>query len=229
MPRWQGVLFDAGGVLVLPDPAVLGPTLAPYGAETNFAAHHRAHYSAMAAKARADSGEGDWAAYDEAYVRALGVPSAELEEASYVLGRTRHAHLWRAPVPGAVAALRQLEALGIPIGVVSNASGQIESTLQRAGICQVGPGPFVEMLCIVDSEIVGIAKPDPRIFGFGLKAIGLAAQDVLYVGDSVTMDVRGAQAAGLHPVLVDPYGDWPGADWPCIASLAELPMLMQLD
>ena len=36
--RFEAFLFDAGGVLVIPDPTVLGPTLAPYGADTTFAA-----------------------------------------------------------------------------------------------------------------------------------------------------------------------------------------------
>ena len=43
-----------------------------------------------------------------------------------------------------------------------------------------------------------------------------------YVGDSVTMDVGGARAAGLHPILLDPYDDHPGADFQRIRSLEEL-------
>jgi putative hydrolase of the HAD superfamily len=215
---------------VIPDPTVLGPTLAPYGAETSFAAHHRAHYAAMAAKARARSAERDWSAYDLAYVQALGVPGHEEVEAAIVLGRTRSAYLWRAPVPGAVEALRRLHQAGVPIGVVSNASGQIEATLRRALVCEVlapggpdDPARAVPVACVIDSEIVGVSKPDPAIFDHGLAALGGPDPSrVAYVGDSVTMDVEGAAAAGLHPVHLDPYDDWPDASWDRIAALWEL-------
>ena len=48
--NFDAILFDAGGVLVLPDPTVIGPLLAPYGGDTSIDAHRRAHYAAMAAK-----------------------------------------------------------------------------------------------------------------------------------------------------------------------------------
>ena len=44
--RLDAVLFDAGGVLVLPDPTVLAPLLAPYGGDPAIEAHCRAHYAA---------------------------------------------------------------------------------------------------------------------------------------------------------------------------------------
>jgi putative hydrolase of the HAD superfamily len=67
-----------------------------------------------------------------------------------------------------------------------------------------------------------VAKPDPRIFAPALAALGLAAERVAYVGDSVAIDVRGARAAGLEPVLLDPYEDHTGADHARIASLHDL-------
>ena len=47
---FDAVLFDAGGVLVLPDPTVLAPLLAPYGGSTSLDRHRRAHYAAMAVR-----------------------------------------------------------------------------------------------------------------------------------------------------------------------------------
>ena len=222
-PRLDAFLFDAGGVLVLPDPAVLGPALAPYGADPAASAHERAHYGAMAAKSRAGDGEGDWASYDHAYVRFLGVSPVEEAEAAFVLGQTRHPHLWRAPIAGAAEGLRLLAAAGYPVGVVSNASGQIESLLRRFGVCQVGPGEGADVRCVVDSNVVGVAKPNPAIFGFGLAALnGIPADRVGYVGDSLVMDIQGARAAGLHPFLVDPFNDWPDADFDRVQSVADL-------
>ena len=45
---------------------------------------------------------------------------------------------------------------------------------------------------------------------------------IAYVGDSVTMDIGPAAAAGLHPILLDPYDHHAGADFERIRSVAEL-------
>ena len=79
------------------------------------------------------------------------------------------------------------------------------------------------MRVVVDSHVVGVAKPDPLIFDHALAYFdGIERQRIAYVGDSVTMDVAAARAAGLHPILLDPYDDHPGADFDRIRSLTEL-------
>ena len=111
----------------------------------------------------------------------------------------------------------------VPMGVVSNASGQIEAELARGGIGQVGEGSGVAMRCVIDSHVVGVAKPDPRIFDFAMPHFpGVARERMLYVGDSVKMDVGGARAAGLTPVLVDPHDDHAGADFERVRSIVEI-------
>ena len=143
--------------------------------------------------------------------------------AAEVLDRTRTAHLWRWAIPDSVTALVALAELGVAMGVVSNASGQIESVLLRSRVCQVGPGDGVVMRCIVDSHVVGVAKPDPRIFDHALAHFAEFDRDrIAYVGDSVKMDIGGARAAGLHPMLLDPHDDHPDADFERIRSLADL-------
>ncbi|MET0146400.1 MAG: HAD family hydrolase [Ilumatobacteraceae bacterium] len=223
MIRFDAVWLDAGGVLVLPDPTVLGPLLAWYGGSTDVERHRRAHHAAMAVKSVQGAEERDWRDYDRAYTRAVDVPDDDVEEAAAVLGGTRTAALWRYPIADSQAALVALAAAGVPLGVVSNASGQIEHVLRRGGVCQVGPGAGVDVRCVVDSEVVGVAKPDPAIFDHAAVHFpGVARPRIAYVGDSVTMDVGGARAAGLHPILFDPYDDHAGVDFERIRSLGEL-------
>lgn len=208
---FDAVLFDAGGVLVLPDPTVLTPLLAPYGGSSDLAAHRRAHYAGMAAKSAAEADEAEWHVYDVAYVASVGVVPEHRAHAAELLGCTRTALLWRWPIPETLTALRELEARGVPMGVVSNATGQVEAELARGGICQVGGGTGVSMRVVIDSTVVGVAKPDPAIFGHALAHFAeFPPHRIAYVGDSVTMDVGGATAAGLHPVLLDPFGDHHG-------------------
>ena len=222
MNRFDAILFDAGGVLVLPDPTVLGPLLEFYGGDASVAAHRRAHYAGMRDKSHANAVEGDWLVYDEAYVDAIGVRTADRAEAADVLNRTRTADLWRWAIPETLVALGRLAHAGVPMGVVSNASGQVEGSLNRS-VCQVGDGPFVSMRCIVDSDVVGVAKPDPAIFGHALPSFAeFEPGRIAYVGDSVAMDIVSSTAAGLHPILIDPYDDHVGADFERIASVGVL-------
>ena len=112
---------------------------------------------------------------------------------------------------------------GLPLGVVSNASGQIAATLSGAGICQIGDGAGVGVRCVVDSHVVGVAKPDPAIFDHAAHEFGgIDRSRIVYVGDSVTIDVAAATAAGLQPVLLDPYDDHVGAPFERIGEVADL-------
>jgi putative hydrolase of the HAD superfamily len=221
--RFKAILFDAGGVLVLPDPTVLGPLLAYYGGDPSVEANRRAHYAGMAAKSAAGSGEAFWDEYDHCYVRSIGVTDAEADAAVSALHHTRNAFLWRWPIPESVEALGHLSAAGVPMGVVSNASGQIAEVLSRSRVCQAGDGPYTPMRVVVDSHLVGVAKPDPGIFEHALPYFeNIDRHEIAYVGDSVTMDIGAATAAGLHPILLDPYDDHPDADFERIRRLTEL-------
>ncbi len=220
--RFDAVIFDAGGVLVLPDPTVLAPLLAYFGGDSNLDTHRRAHYAGMKAKSDADASETAWDVYNHAYVEVVDVDERDRQEAAEVLDRTRYHHTWRWAIPESREALVRLAAVQVPMGVVSNASGQIEAMLARE-IAQVGPGAHVEMRVIVDSQVVGVAKPDPAIFDHALPSFAeFDRSRIAYVGDSVTMDIAASSAAGLHPILLDPFDYHVGAEFERISSLHDL-------
>ncbi len=116
------------------------------------------------------------------------------------------------PVDGARVALRRLASHGLRLGVVSNADGTVEEQLRRSRLCQVGDGEGVAVVAIVDSFVVGVAKPDPAIFREVVARMGVEAQRTIYVGDSLRYDVRGAEAAGLRPLHFDPFQLCPRPD-----------------
>ena len=62
------------------------------------------------------------------------------------------------------------------------------------------------------NRIVGFEKPDPRIFHHALRVAGASPETTLHVGDLYDADVVGARAAGVHALLLDPFGDWPDVD-----------------
>jgi putative hydrolase of the HAD superfamily len=124
--------------------------------------------------------------------------------------------LWRVPDPDAVPTLTALRAGGRRLGVVSNSDGTIAAGLERVGLAG-----FFET--VVDSGAEGVEKPDPAIFRIALRRMGAAPEEAVYVGDIPAVDLAGARAAGITPVLIDPRDLFPGESAPRIRSLSELP------
>ena len=79
---------------------------------------------------------------------------------------------------------------------------------------------------MLDSSVVGVAKPDPRIFAIALERLGVAPEHAIHVGDTPAADVDGAIAAGVTPVLVDPYDDHAELAVTRVASLADVVALL---
>jgi putative hydrolase of the HAD superfamily len=153
--------------------------------------------------------------------------------AAEIAGHPRR-HGWAHAGVGVKDGLRALAGLDLPMGVVSNSNGTVEGDLRSVGVCYVpdgdGPRPEgTEMGVILDSAVVGVAKPDPGIFRIALDALRVPADgSVLHVGDSLRYDVAGALAAGLQPVHMDPYGLCPAPSGHAhIRSLTELAESLQ--
>jgi HAD superfamily hydrolase (TIGR01509 family) len=123
--------------------------------------------------------------------------------------------LWRLVMPGVVEGLEAFRALGLQLVVVSNSDGSVERGLSDAGL-----RPYFD--AVHDSALVGYEKPDRRIFEHALAAADRAPERVVHVGDLVYADVAGARAAGIHPVLLDPFGDWGDVDCERARDLPDL-------
>ncbi len=77
------------------------------------------------------------------------------------------------------------------LGVISNFYGNVDRVLEEAGIAPL-------LATIIDSNRVGVSKPDPAIFQLAVDALGCLAGNVLYVGDSFEKDIVGARRAGMQ-------------------------------
>jgi len=51
---------------------------------------------------------------------------------------------------------------------------------------------------IINSEMAGVKKPHPHIFEFALSKANVLAKNALMIGDSLEVDIMGAQSVGLH-------------------------------
>jgi putative hydrolase of the HAD superfamily len=213
----DAVIFDAGGVLLLPDAELGGEAIAGLRDESTSADWHRAHYAALIALEQMDPI--DWLAHRRVIAAEVGVRDEHLDAAAALIDDVMTS-AWVA-VDGAADTLRALAVAGYKLAVVSNAWGTIAQWLEQHKVCSVTGDELPLVGAVIDSHLVGIEKPDPRIFQLALDALDVVPHRSLYVGDTVRFDVKGALAAGLQPVHVDPYGfcDGPHSH---IVSLAEL-------
>src|SRR5262249_29494323 len=131
----EAVLFDAGGVLVLPDPDRVLSQLAGLGLRPDPDTLVRAHYRAVAAMDA--SGREDVPRYRRASLEACGADPEQVAVGAATLHFTGG---WNWPVPGALELLRLLCAGPHRVGIVSNSDGSVAASLAAAGMCQVGPG-----------------------------------------------------------------------------------------
>lgn len=193
-----GILFDAGGTLVQPNVHRLSPLLAPMTPDRLDAALWRAMQLLDADFGPAAGPPAEWI---PRWLAAIA-GEARIDPARFLAAwhaEDARAHLWDQPIDGVAGALERLACAGMRLGVVSNADGRVAAALDRAGLGR-------HFAVIVDSAVVGVAKPDPAIFDAALTPMGLDPATTWYVGDTVSYDVAAAEAAGLTAWVVDHRG-----------------------
>ena len=126
----------------------------------------------------------------ELMLRDLGFPGADLARGASddLLAETR-GYLARNS-----AVLRALKGR-VPIGILSNFTGNLERILEEEGLRPWIGGVF-------DSTVVGLRKPDPAFFEHALRALGADRSTTAMIGDSVEMDLLPAHGLGLATVWV---------------------------
>jgi putative hydrolase of the HAD superfamily len=219
----DAVLFDAGGTLIELDYAFIAARTAARGRALAADALRRAEGHARLAvdlwARRPERLEGDSARRPGYFASLLDAAGLGARERDLVIEDLEAEHgrhnLWRVAAPGAADVLPALCAQGLRLGVVSNADGRVAALLAAAGLAP-------HLATIVDSHDEGVEKPDPELFRRGLARLGVRAERTCYVGDIHAIDVLGARAAGIAPVLVDPVGAYLRPDCPVISKLAEL-------
>jgi len=97
--------------------------------------------------------------------------------------------------PDAEEVLSYLKTRGYKTGLISNCSTSIPEILKDM--------PFATLIDeAVFSSLVGLQKPDPRIYQIATDRLGVEPRECLYVGDGDSQELSGAAEVGMHPVLI---------------------------
>lgn len=221
MPSPRAILFDAGHTLVFIDPERTREIFLEAGVEVSsdrFAAAELTARGVLTGLVR-DGSEGTepelWHQYFVTLMQEAGIPEDRREAAGQGIRRGHQdLHLWTGVDPRTPGALRDLADAGYRLAVISNADGRMEDALVRAGLRD-------HFEFVIDSEVVGVAKPHPGIFQAATERLSLDPAECLYVGDLFAVDVVGARGAGMSALLLDPLEmlDHPVDRIPAVADL----------
>ena len=135
------------------------------------------------------------------------------------------------PRPDAVATLSDLKGHGYKTGLITNCGAAIPKILNNMPLAS-----FLDVSLF--SALIGIQKPDPRIYRMATEQLAVRPEGCLYIGDGDCQELTGAAGVGMHPVLIsDPDEDsanvyrvdcevdsWKG---PAISSLKETLTLLE--
>lgn len=98
-----------------------------------------------------------------------------------------------------LAVLAQARARGLRLALLSNLATPYKQPVFELGLAE-------RFDVLVFSCDVGMAKPEPAIFEHTAAQLGLSTAELLMIGDSRRDDVRGARAAGMQALHLEPRG-----------------------
>lgn len=225
------VIFDVGETLVHAHPSFPGlfaHAVREAGHEVADDDVHR-HFGVIPALFAASAAEGDlWTTSDEdsrrfwahAYgkvLEPLGVEPAEhlIDHLYATFTDVRNYVLFEDVEP----TLRTLVDAGMRLGIVSNFEAWLEDLLHHLDLVRWFPVRII-------SGLVGLEKPDHRIFTLALEELEVAPERAAYVGDNPLFDAEPASAMGMVGVVIDRHGRHTDTAHARVTDLRHLPDLL---
>lgn len=203
------ILLDAGGTLVFPDVVWLSDLMRKHKVEVKEEEILKRVYEIdylidKSMRERTTLIDGDLLeALFGAFTNSKDQIRTFIEETDK---RDKVKNLWAYTFDWVIDTLNTLKNMGYSMSVISNSDGRVEDVLKETKLA-----PFMDK--IYDSQIVGVEKPDAKIFKKALDDLSLSPDETVFFGDMFYTDVLGANRAGIRAVHIDPFGfykGWPG-------------------
>ena len=100
-------------------------------------------------------------------------------------------------VDGALETLHALKSRGLGVGMISN-TGRTPGYALRRVLDELGLAPSIDVM--VFSNEHGVCKPQTSIFEELRRGLGVAYEELVFVGDNLYVDVHGAQRCGMRGI-----------------------------
>jgi HAD superfamily hydrolase (TIGR01549 family) len=196
----RAVVFDVDFTLVKP-----GPDLGPegysrlgrrFGLDLDPSRYDDARRDALAELQRhpeLDHDEEIWVLFTERIIKGMGGEGDTYACAAEMTRAWEHAEHFEL-FDDAIPVLELLRSHRLKLGLLSNTSRDLDVFVSHHGL---------DVDVALTSRVHGKTKPHDSIFRAMLERLDVAAGEAAMVGDDVEDDVRGAQAVGMHALLVD--------------------------
>lgn len=215
MRRYEAVFLDAQGTLLQAHPSVAdlyldacrrcGHDAAPAEMVAALREIWREYKRSTEGQKQYDTSEEItrqwWDDFNSRIFRRLGMQNGQGQFLSTLWEVFGHPGNWRT-FPEVDEVLAELRRRGYRLGVVSNWDSRLLPICDHLGLTE-------QMEFVIASALVGVEKPDRRIFQMALSRIGISSDRAIHVGDDFEADVEGARGAGITAVLLDRDGTHP--------------------
>ena len=121
--------------------------------------------------------------------------------------------------PDTRGVLEDLRKRGLTLGVISNATNLVKLVLDNLDLSK-----YFDFVIVSDE--VGVNKPSAKIFMMAADKARTSPNRMLFVGDKLSTDVKGAIDAGMNAILVDRADTYPDADCIRIRDLNSLRLFL---
>ena len=102
-------------------------------------------------------------------------------------------HGVRRVYPDVVSTLKSFRELGIRMGIISNTTNP--EFIKEEELCRTGLSTYFEFA--IFSSSTPYRKPHPSIFNAAISRLNIEAENILFVGDDLKIDVMGALSVGM--------------------------------
>ena len=79
---------------------------------------------------------------------------------------------------------------------------------------------------VTNSEMVGVKKPNPKIFNFALESANAFAEQSIMIGDSLEADIQGAEKVGMDTIFFNARNENLSIPYKTINQLVEIKTLL---
>jgi HAD superfamily hydrolase (TIGR01549 family) len=200
------VTFDYGQTLAELDTGFLAGRVTERGANVSRARLDEASPAAWqaydAAKRRGETGRDAWASFMTALLAGAGVslganarPEVISPLVDFLWSEQPRNNLWRRAIAGMSDLCAELAARGVRLGIVSNSEGRLAELLDTMDLHRFFP-------VVADSGVLGVEKPDARIFEWTAAGLEVTTKELIHVGDAWAADVEGALGVGARAIWV---------------------------
>jgi putative hydrolase of the HAD superfamily len=192
MSAIAAVVFDLGGVVMESPLHAIARYERDHGlapAAINRAIVAAGEHGAWSRLERGELTVEDFLGPFEADCRACGVEVDGVRVMAYIAEAS-------VPRPPMLEAIRRIRARGLRVGALTN-------NWKKAG---AGPSPVRELFHVfVESSVVGLRKPDPRIYELTCRFLGVAPSAAAFL-DDIGANLKSARALGMATIKVGEPG-----------------------